>query len=372
MTSPSDEREQTFAATGPTVVPVPSQQQPRAADPQAPVRSRWSFIGFFFERWYLLLVLAIVVFVGHAMSPYFLTSRNLINIGLTGAVLSVLAIGEFLVIVTAGIDLSLGSTVALSSVVVAELLQHGHDPVLATIVALAAGAAVGAFNGFGVVFLKVTPFIVTLATLSIVAGAAYIIQSGTYIGITDSGFLNVLNATIGTVPLQIAYTLVVMAVAGLMCKFTAFGRRLYAIGGNAEASRLSGLPVARDVFTVYVIAGLLAGLAGVMIAAQLNEGNASIGQGYELNAIAAVVVGGASLFGGVGTPVRAVIGGVIIGVIQNILQLRGVAAEPQLIVQGIVILAAVAFIGRAAGAIRALGSVGSSLIQRSSSSGPDT
>jgi ribose transport system permease protein len=147
------------------------------------------------------------------------------------------------------------------------------------------------------------------------------------------------------VPVQVVYFIVIALVAAWVMRYTAFGRRLYAIGGNAESARLSGVPVKRDLISVYVISGVLSAFAGLLLAAELGQGAANLGQNYELDAIAAAVVGGAALFGGTGNPIGAVIGGLILGMILNIMNLRGVQSDPQLIVRGVVIIAAVAFIG---------------------------
>jgi ribose transport system permease protein len=292
---------------------------------------------------YLFLVLGAVLVVGSALSPFFLTERNLLAVLITASVVSVLAVGQLTVIVTGGIDLSVGSVAALSSVVAALLMRDGQPFLVAVIAALAVGAFIGLVNGVLVVHARITPFIVTLAMLSIARGLAYIVQTERLIPISNTRFLDVFVGYVGPIPTPILIALVVMVVAAIVMAGMPFGRRLYAIGGNAEAARLSGLPVKRDVTVAYVISGLLAGLAGLLIAAQLTEGSAIIGEGYELNAIAAVVVGGASLFGGTGNPVSAVVGCLIMGSILNIMDLRGVQAQPQLVVKGTVIIVAVFF-----------------------------
>jgi ribose transport system permease protein len=297
------------------------------------------------EHGYLPAVLIIAILVGSQLSPYFLTSRNITNLGITVSVYAILAVGEFLVIVTGGIDLSVGSTVALSSVVAAQLMQAHWGAGWSSVAALAVGGAVGFFNAFGIVVLGITPFIVTLASLGIVSGLAYVLQSGTYVGISNNAFVAALNGTLGSVSVQIVYFVAIALIAGWVMRYTAYGRRLYALGGNRSSARLSGLPVMRDTVSVYVIAGVLAAFGGLLLAAELAEGNATLGNSYELDAIAAVVVGGASLFGGTGDPISAVVGALVLGIIEDVMDLRGVAAEPQLIVRGLVILVAVTFTG---------------------------
>lgn len=296
-----------------------------------------------FARAYLLLVLIAVGFIGTLLSPHFLTSHNLTQMLIGASIVSVLAIGQFFVIVTGGIDLSVGSTAALSSVVLGLSLREGVPVAPAIVFAVATGMAVGAVNGILVVHAGVTAFIATLATLSIVSGIAYLAEGGALVAVLSGTFLNIFNGEVGTLPTPILITIGILVVSAVVAAFTAFGRRLYAIGGNTEAARLSGLPVNRDRIAAYCISGALAGVAGLLIAAQLTEGSARLGQGYELNAIAAVVVGGASLFGGTGDPVSAVLGGLIIAVIVNLMNLLGIQSEPQLIITGAVILAAVFF-----------------------------
>jgi ribose transport system permease protein len=294
-------------------------------------------------RSYLAIVLAVVIVAGATTSDNFLTIFNMKNILITASVVSVLAVGQFFVIVTGGIDLSVGSVVAFSTVIAAILLREGLPTIAVIPLTLMACALIGTLNGLIVVYAGITPFIATLATLSMVKGFSYIIQSGTLIQIGNQGFLNLFNNEIAGIPRPVIIFVVVMLVAALVTKLTTFGRQLYAIGGNAEAARLSGLPVKRNLVSVYAVSGFLAGLAGLMIAAQLLQGSSLVGSGYELDSIAAVVVGGASLFGGTGDPISAVIGGLIIGTLANIMNLLGVASETQLVIKGAVILVAVYF-----------------------------
>jgi ribose transport system permease protein len=304
------------------------------------VRESFGTVG---SKGYLLVVAALVLLIGFILSPYFLTSRNFVAVLITASVVSVLAVGQFTVIVTGGIDLSVGSVAALTSVVAALVLRRGVPLVAAVLVAIAVAGLIGLVNGVAIVYGRVTPFIVTLAMLSIARGLAYFIQTGRQVPIKSSTYLSIFNGYVGPVPTPVIIAAVVMLVAATVMAHMPFGRRLYAFGGNPDAARLSGLPVARNVISAYVISSLLAGLGGLMIAAQLTEGSAIIGEGYELNAIAAVVVGGASLFGGTGDPISAVLGGLIIGVILNIMDLLGIQAQTQLIVKGAVILLAVLF-----------------------------
>jgi ribose transport system permease protein len=290
---------------------------------------------------YVVLGIGATILIGALLSPYFLTATNLKNILLAGSIVSVLAVGQFLVIVTRGIDLSVGANAAMATVIAAALMRDGMGYGLASAIALAGSTGVGLINGMSVVFARITPFIATLGMLSIVQGIAFIIQGDALIVINNEGFTNLFNGTVLGVQSQLIIFLAVTLVFAFIMRFTTFGRQLYAIGGNPEAARLSGLPVRRNLLATYSLSGLLAGVAGLMLAGQLSQGSSVLGQGYELDAIAAAVVGGASLFGGTGNPVTAVLGGLLIGIISNIMNLRNIQAQPQLIIQGLLILIAV-------------------------------
>lgn len=303
-------------------------------------------------RSYLVLVLIAMIVVGIIASPNFFTARNASNVVTTSAIVAVLAVGQFFVILTGGIDLSVGSIVALSTVVSALLLRNGLPAVVVIIVTLLVCAAAGLLNGVLVVGLGLAPFIATLATMIGLQGLSYVIQSTNLISITNGTFVSVFHdgAVLG-IPNPVVIFVLVTVVAGLLARFSTFGRRLYAVGGNSEAARLSGLPVSRDLLVTYSLSGLLAGLAGLLAAAQLLQGSSLIGQGDELDAIAAVVVGGASLAGGRGDPVSAVLGTFVITIITNIMNLVGISSQPQLIIEGLVIVLAV-FLSSADGVAR--------------------
>ena len=301
---------------------------------------------------YLLLVLVAILIVGQAVSPNFLTMRNAGNVIAFSSIIALLAVGQFYVILTGGIDLSVGAVLALSTVISALLLRTDMNAGLASVLTLAACAVVGLVNGLLVVWLGITPFIATLAMMSMVQGFSYIIQSTSLIGIDNETFVTMFSEghVLGVATPVLIFAAVTI-VAAFCSRFTMFGRRLYAIGGNREAARLSGLPVARDLLVTYALSGLLAGLAGLLAAAQLMQGSSLIGRGYELDAIAAVVVGGASLVGGKGDPLSAVIGVFLLATIVNIMNLVGISSEPQLVIKGAVIIAAV-FLSSAGGVAR--------------------
>jgi ribose transport system permease protein len=304
---------------------------------------------------YLLLVLIAIIVIGYYVSPDFLTSRNAGNVIAAAAIVAVLAVGQFFVIVTGGIDLSVGSILAMSTVIIALTLQAGLSAGLSVLFTLGCCAFAGFVNGLLVVWLRIPPFIATLAMMSAIKGFSYIIQSTSLIQIFDDTFIDLFSrgTTLG-IRNPVVIFLVVAIMAALVAKFTTFGRSLYAIGGNSEAARLSGLPVHRNLLIAYTLSGFLAGLAGLIAASQLRQGSSLIGVGYELDAIAAVVVGGASLMGGKGDPISAVIGVFVLATIINVMNLVGISSEPQLVIKGAVIIIAV-FLSSAGGVQRISG-----------------
>jgi ribose transport system permease protein len=304
---------------------------------------------------YLILVLLAIIVVGYYVSDDFLTFRNAENVITAASIIVILAIGQYFVVLTGGIDLSVGSILAMSTVLTALTLQAGMPTGVSVVFVLGCCAMAGVINGILVVWLNIPPFIATLAMMSAVKGFSYIIQSTSLIEIRDQPFIQAFSrGSFLGIRNPVLIFIIVAVVAALVAKYTTFGRSLYAIGGNPEASRLSGLPVARNLILTYTISGVLAGLAGLVAAAQLRQGSSLIGVGYELDAIAAVVVGGASLMGGKGDPLNAVIGVFILTTIINIMNLVGISSEPQLVIKGAVIVLAV-FLSSAGGVQRISG-----------------
>lgn len=323
-----------------------------ASSPRSAVRDA---VRRILPKSYLLLVLIVIIIIGYYASADFLTLRNAENVIAAASIVAVLAVGQFFVILTGGIDLSVGSILAMSTVIAALTLQAGMAAGLSIAFTLFCCGIAGLINGLLVVWLRIPPFIATLAMMSAVKGFSYIIQSTSLIQITNNTFIDLFarGTALGLQNPTLIF-LVVMIIAALVAKFTTFGRSLYAIGGNPEAARLSGLPVGRNLIIVYTLSGLLAGLAGLIAAAQLRQGSSLIGVGYELDAIAAVVVGGASLMGGKGDPISAVIGVFVLATIINIMNLVGISSEPQLVIKGAVIVIAV-FLSSAGGVQRISG-----------------
>ncbi|MFJ8599509.1 substrate-binding domain-containing protein [Streptomyces shenzhenensis] len=288
-----------------------------------------------------LTALIVLVIALSALSGDFLTTDNLLNIGVQAAVTAILAFGVTFVIVSAGIDLSVGSVAALSATVLAwSATQHGVPVVLAVLLAIATGIACGLVNGFLIAYGKLPPFIATLAMLSVGRGLSLVISQGSPIPFPDS--VSHLGDTLGG---WLPVPVLVMVVMGLTAAFvlgrTYIGRSMYAIGGNEEAARLSGLRVPKQKLAIYALSGVFAAAAGVVLAARLSSAQPQAADGYELDAIAAVVIGGASLAGGTGKASGTLIGALILAVLRNGLNLLSVSAFWQQVVIGVVIALAV-------------------------------
>ncbi|MBU5944308.1 substrate-binding domain-containing protein [Streptomyces sp. PAM3C] len=290
-----------------------------------------------------LTALIALVIAMSALSGDFLTADNLLNVGVQAAVTAILAFGVTFVIVSAGIDLSVGSVAALSATVLAWSATEAGIPVaLAVVLAVVTGIACGLVNGFLVSYGKLPPFIATLAMLSVARGLSLVISQGSPIAFPDS--VSHLGDTLGG---WLPVPVLVMVVMGLLTAFvlgrTYIGRSMYAIGGNEEAARLSGLRVKRQKLAIYAFSGLFAAAAGIVLASRLASAQPQAAQGYELDAIAAVVIGGASLAGGTGKASGTLIGALILAVLRNGLNLLSVSAFWQQVVIGVVIALAVLF-----------------------------
>jgi ribose transport system permease protein len=288
-----------------------------------------------------LLILALLAAAMALLSPYFLTGRNVTNLGFQTSIVAVLALGQLLVILTRGIDLSVGSVVGLAGVLgglVATGSLHGSGAAV-LLVMLGAGALVGALNGAILVKGRVmNPFIVTLGMLSIVRGAALVVSDAqTVTGlpalVSDTG-----TGRIGALPVPTVLVAVLGLVAWVLLARTQWGRWIYAVGGNPEGARRMGIPVDRVLLSAYLLCGLSAGIAGVLVAGRTNAGAPQAGQLLELDAITAVIIGGASFFGGRGTVANVIAGALIIGVIRNGLNLLDVTPFWQNIAIGALVI----------------------------------
>jgi ribose transport system permease protein len=292
-----------------------------------------------------LVVLLVAVGALTLASNEFLTGGNLSNLARQVAIFGIIAVGQLLVILTAGIDLSVGSVLGLSGAVTAQLLVAGLVAPVAILVGLAIGGALGLANGLLVTRFKLPPFIATLGMLGIARGVVLVITDAKTVqgnGLPEA-FQSIANGTVLGVPnLLIIAAGVTVAVWFLLTR-TVFGRYIYAVGSNPESARLAGVPVAMVTVAVYAISGLLAGLGGVLLTSRLGAGIPTAGTGFELNAIAACVIGGASLFGAKGSALGAAAGALIMGVLNNGGNLLAINAFYLQIAIGVLILVAVGF-----------------------------
>ncbi len=302
----------------------------------------------------IFLIVLMVIFA--LIEPRFLSSINLFNVMRQVSITGLLAIGMTFVILTAGIDLSIGSLVAFSGLVAAAVAKGGlqdrftvgeggvgYGWQLAALAAIAVGLLGGYLQGLAITRLKVPPFVVTLGGMSAFRGAALLFAAGGPISGFQPSFTWWGQGKIGPVPVPVIIFLTAAALAHVALRYGRYGRKVYAVGGNPEAARLSGLNVDRMIASVYVIMGFFAGLGAFVLAARLNSAEAVAGAGYELTVIASVVIGGTSLFGGSGTIFGTVIGTILIGVLLNGLVLLNVSSYIQQIIIGVIIVLAVAF-----------------------------
>jgi inositol transport system permease protein len=314
-----------------------------------------------FVRKYAIVLIFIAMFVTMTfLTDAFLQPRNLVNVVRQISVVGLIAIGVTMVIITTGIDLSSGSVLALAAVFAASLAQQPgwHDakypglavPVIVPILAaLTVGLLCGSINGWLIARFKIPPFIATLGMMTVARGFALIYSNRPVSGLTDTynfiGQGEILKVIPISPPLGIPIPVIILAVvaigAHIMLNNTRFGRHIYAIGGNVQAALISGLNVGRIKIGVYTIAGLLSGLAGLVLSSRIGSGQAGLAVGYELDAIASAVIGGTSLSGGIGTVWGTIIGALIIGVLNNGLDLLNVSAYWQTIVKGTIIVVAV-------------------------------
>ena len=294
-----------------------------------------------------------MLIVASFLSPAFLSKTNLINVVRQMSVVGLISLGVTGVIVSAGIDLSSGSVVGLSAVVAASLAQLPDYPAafykglqlpvfVAVLAACGVGALVGLLNGSLVAKTRIPPFIATLGTLTTIRGLAYLYTSGRPISDLTDDYNFIGQGDYFGIPVPILILVIMAIVTHVLYSQTKFGKYIYAIGGNEQAARVSGINVAKYKMLMYVYAGLLSGLAGLVVSARIGSGQSGQGVGYELDAIAAAVIGGASLSaGGIGTVAGTVVGALIIGVLNNILDLTGVSAYWQQIIKGCIIVGAV-------------------------------
>ncbi|WP_028551584.1 ribose ABC transporter permease RbsC [Paenibacillus sp. UNC451MF] len=290
-----------------------------------------------------LLGLVILIIIVSVLNPSFLEPLNILNLLRQVSINALIAFGMTFVILTGGIDLSVGSILALSSAFVANMMVAGFDPILAIIIGCLLGGVMGMVNGFMITKGKMAPFIATLATMTIFRGLTLVYTNGNPItGLGDSLTFQLFGrGYLLGIPVPAITMIITFAILWVILHKASFGRKTYAIGGNEKASIVSGIKVSRVKIMIYSLAGMLSALAGAILTSRLNSAQPTAGTSYELDAIAAVVLGGTSLSGGRGRIVGTLIGALIIGTLNNGLNLLGVSSFYQMVVKGIVILIAV-------------------------------
>ena len=297
-------------------------------------------IRTFIARNGALVGLVLLCLVLAFATPAFLTGANLLNVGIQASTIAILAFGETFAIMAAGIDLSVGAVAAFSSMVVAYTgASLGMPAWLTVIVGVLAGAFFGALSGIANAFLKLPSFIATLATMSIARGLTLVISDGR--PISTSGLVNFFGSTVLGIPVPIVTMIIMGVIAAVILDFTSIGRSIYAVGGNMEASRLSGIHVHKTQIIVFVLSGIFAAVAGLVIAGRLHSVQPQAASGYEMDAIASTVIGGASLSGGKGKISGTFVGAILLAVIRNGLNILNVSSFWQQVVIGLVIAIAV-------------------------------
>lgn len=289
-----------------------------------------------------LIIFSIIISI---IRPKFLTTANLLNVFRQTSINAIIAAGMTFVILTSGIDLSVGSILGFSGAVAAKMLSSGVNIWLSLLAAIFIGAIAGMLNGIIITKGRVQPFIATLSIMILLRGSTMVLTSGKPIAIpaatVSSVFRWIGTGSVGAIPVPV----IIMAIIFLVCYYvlnhTQFGRHLYAVGGNEEASLLSGVNTDKTKILAYTISGILASIAGIIITSRLSSAQPTSGEGYELDAIAAVVLGGTSLVGGQGTIIGTIVGALIIGILNNALNLMDVQSYYQMIAKAIVILVAV-------------------------------
>ena len=284
----------------------------------------------------IVIAFLVIVVIFSILSPQFFRPVNFITIGMAAATLGIVAIGQSLILITGNFDLSVGQNVALSGVLTAMLSRAGLPLLYIVPIILLLGVTIGAINASLVTKAKINAFIVTLGMLTILQGIVYVITGGEYISSAATDF-----RVIGRTPRPIIYILVLYAVFHLVMRYTVFGRYVYAIGGNKESARLSGIKIDRYIFLVYMISGFLAAFSGISLASRLGAASTGIGLSYPLDSIAASVIGGISLAGGQGSILLTLIGVLIITSVSNGLIIVGVPSSYQYLATGIILILAV-------------------------------
>lgn len=298
------------------------------------------------KNWMQTYMLIFIVFglgvIMSVASSNFLTATNLLNVLRQISINGILALGMTVVCLTGGIDLSVGSIVAFSGIVAAGLLRdHGLPTVLVALISIAIGAAMGLYNGYFVAYWNAAPFVVTLSMMTIARGMTYVYSKGRPISNLPTSFLAIGKGSIAGIPAPTIILIIMFILASILLNKLKIGRYIYAVGGNENAAMVSGINVKRVKMFVYVLSGIACGVAAVILTARVSAGLPQAGESYELDAIAATVIGGTSLSGGRGRIWGTIVGAVLLGIVNNGLDLLNVSSFYQQIVKGLIILGAI-------------------------------
>lgn len=319
------------------------------------VDNKFDFINFF-ERFGVFIFLVILLVFFQSQNGNFLSSRNIFNILTEVSIYGIMAIGMTFVIITTGIDLSVGSILAFCAILAAYVIKDGefvlvvqdqwggYSWLIALVICLVVGTFIGFLHGLGITKLKIPPFIVTLGGMTIWRGATLIVNNGSPISGFDAGYRWWGRGDLfGIVPVPVAVLIVVVIIGYIALHKTKWGRFVYSVGGNTEAARLAGVDINKTLISVYTVIGLLAGLSGFILSARLGSAESIAGVSFELRVIASVAIGGTSFLGGYGKVSGTVLGSLIMGVLINGLVLMGISAYWQQVIMGIIIILAVSF-----------------------------
>jgi len=295
----------------------------------------------------VLVALVLVVVIFGLTAPNFLTVQNLLNVGRQTAVILIVACGMTLVIISANIDLSVGATLAMAAMITALTIQATNQVILGFLAGIATGAIIGFINGALTTKARIPSFLVTLGIMGAVRGIAMLITGTRAVQIYNTMYWNLFgDGNIGGVlPVAIIWAIMAMIIIHVLLKYSILGRYIYAVGGNIRAAKFTGIKTDRIVIWTFIITGVLAGLAGIVLSSRMHAARPNIGMGLELNAIAAVILGGTSLSGGKGSMIGTLLGALVISTLNNGLILLGFSTHVQMLVRGIVIIVAVIFAG---------------------------
>lgn len=300
-------------------------------------------VGRILEKNGIFLVILVLCLIFAVASPVFLSAENIINIFRQVAVIGIVAVGMTFVVLTGGIDLSIGATIGVASVFTAQMMLWGYSPVFAAFCSLIVCALFGLVNGVFINELLIPPLVATLGTMTALRGVAYLVSGGLPVfGFPDS-FSVLGQGYVGFVPIPVIVMIGVFLSGYVVLEMTPLGRYVYGVGGNEEASRLSGISVKTIKYFVYTVSGFLSGIAGIVLLSRINSGQPKAGQGYEMDVITAVVIGGVSISGGEGRLGYVVAGVLIIGILSNGMILLNINEYVQWVVKGLVLVAAVGF-----------------------------